>query len=319
MSYDLFFLHGPRTTASGLEQFQQYLLGRPRYSVQGGQIWYQNEATGVYFSFELGGSSQADLEAGEEADPALADGLATTGLAFNINYFRPHIFGLEAELELSALVAHFALLVDDPQQEGMGRGEYSAEGFLRGWNAGNLFAHRAFLGQEAQGERPVSPPQVDRLPAAELERLWTWNYNRDKLQAQLGEETYVSQVRLIRLGGKPVSFLVWGDAIPEALPAVDYVLLLRDELAPKSLFRGRKKDTCLVPFAALSQVLKHAEVRERPIRHYLFRHAAPPRALQDFFRSQKPFAQQLDGLAWDAVRTAEVVQQAEMQLPKRGG
>ena len=83
--------------------------------------------------------------------------------------------------------------------------------------------------------------------------------------------------------------------------------------------RGRKKDTCLVPFATLSQVLKHAEVRETPIRHYLFRHAEPPRVLQDFFRSQKPFGQQLEGLAWDAVRTAEVVQQAEMQLPKRGG
>jgi hypothetical protein len=74
-----------------------------------------------------------------------------------------------------------------------------------------------------------------------------------------------------------------------------------------------------VPFRELSQILRLAEVREAPIRHYLFRHSEPPRVLIDFFRSQPPLHQQLEGLAWDTVLTTEVLDQAKSQLATRHG
>jgi hypothetical protein len=98
----------------------------------------------VYFSFDYTDAKDVDPEEIEEQPN---DGLVPTGLSFNINYIRPHFFGLEAEPELAALIEHFSFLIDDPQRQGMGRGKYSREGFLRGWNAGNLLGYIVHLKQ----------------------------------------------------------------------------------------------------------------------------------------------------------------------------
>src|SRR5205809_479293 len=142
MSYDLFFLKRQASNAISPEVITQYFRGRAHYTLQDQQFWYQNEDTGVYFSFDLTSGGEQEKESPEGGpEAATADGLEPVGLSFNINYFRPHFFGLEAEGELSALTSRFSLRVDDPQNEGMGRGDYSREGFLRGWNAGNVFGH----------------------------------------------------------------------------------------------------------------------------------------------------------------------------------
>ena len=58
-----------------------YFENRDRYEVANGQAWYSNDDTGVYFVFEWDDS---------------ADGQG--GPSFNLNYYRPHIFGLEGEM-----------------------------------------------------------------------------------------------------------------------------------------------------------------------------------------------------------------------------
>ncbi len=116
MSYDL-FLKSESLTA---DEFESYFNSRPHYTLNGDQAFYENEDTGVYFSFDYA-----------------PDELGT--VAFNLNYYRPHFFGLEAAPEVEAFVWAFNLTIDDPQIEGMSDGPFSVDGLLRGWNAGNRF------------------------------------------------------------------------------------------------------------------------------------------------------------------------------------
>ena len=70
----------------------------------------------------------------------------------------------------AAFVHAFDLVVDDPQMAGMGRGEFSADGFLAGWNAGNRFAHGAIVAQHGDTATFHSLPEALPYPA----RLGRW-------------------------------------------------------------------------------------------------------------------------------------------------
>src|SRR6266481_1930677 len=95
VSYDLYF-----TANSGekieKKAFAAHFNGRRNYKVSKKQAVYQNEDTGVYFIFD-----------------APDDGV----VAFNLNYFRPHIFGLEAAPELEIFATTLELTAGDPQGE----------------------------------------------------------------------------------------------------------------------------------------------------------------------------------------------------------
>lgn len=325
MSYDLYFLRRQEFAPVSASDIVGYFRGRPHYSVEETQCWYQNEDTGVCFSFDYhsGEDEPADSEAEDDVDAGetieeIADGLEPVELSFNINYFRPHYFGLEAEHELSALIERFSLLVDDPQNEGMGRGEYSREGFLRGWNAGNLFGHRACLKSMQDAQRPIDSPRLDALPAAKLEAMWSWNYQRAQLQRELGDDVFVPPIRLVRSDGLPKTFVVWGDAIPEALPQVDLYVLVRDELAPRRLFR-KSQDACLVEADAVRPLMSRARRVEAAPPYHLFRYGQPPRVIIEFFQSRKPLAGKLDGLANDKVLTQETLDRALASTREKRG
>ncbi len=316
MSYDLFFLRRPGEKPLTYSELEEYFLSRPNYKANESQFWYENEDTGVYFSFEYGDPSDAGLYLEDETEQLPDDDWVDAGLSFNLNYYRPHTFGLEAELELSDLVGTFRLLVDDPQNEGMGRGEYSRDGFLQSWNTGNAFGHHAYMSREAEGDVPLAPGSGFQLPASELERLWTWNFNYKSLQERLEVDAYVAPIRLIKLEDRPVSFAVWVDGIPEAFPKVDFLFLVRDKLGPRSFFK-EKKDMCLVPFQTITPLLSLARERTVPVHHYLFDHVDPPRKIVELFKSQKSLDGQLDGLAWDQVLTAEIVEEVRSKMNRR--
>src|ERR1051325_2662308 len=132
MSYDLYFKSRNQNSKPTPIEFVEYFRQRKNYEVSNQQVVYQNETTGVYFVFDIG-----ELSDMEDSD--------LLPLSFNLNYLRPHIFGLEAEPEIRSLVEKFSLLVSDDQLDGMSDGEYSTEGFLRGWNKGNEFGYRSIL------------------------------------------------------------------------------------------------------------------------------------------------------------------------------
>lgn len=215
MSYDLYF-SAPRGPVS-LADLEAYFRGRPHVEVDSGQVFYRHPDTGVYCSFDLAAREGHDVPC-----------------AFNLNYFRPHVFGLEVEPVLTHFVEHFALEVEDPQSDGMGSGAYSPEGFLRGWDAGNRFAHEAILAHQ-------SPDALFTLPRARLEAIWSWNLRRADLQRQL-EVTltpgFVPTLMFLVLPECPdlvTVCAVWGDGMPIALPDVaDQVILLGEGIdAPR--------------------------------------------------------------------------------------
>jgi hypothetical protein len=152
MSYDLSFASKRPLSRADVHG---WLSKQPHAFPSDDRVGFENEVTGVYFGFDF------------YEDEALP--------AFNINYVRPHVFGLEAEPLLTAFVERFELEVDDPQSDGMGQGPYTPEGFLRGWNAGNRFGYRAVMSHESR-------PALKSLPRETNHMVWTWNIEREAIQ-----------------------------------------------------------------------------------------------------------------------------------------
>lgn len=208
MSYDLWFR--PRKKAPSIKAMRAWFEQRPNFFMHPDRAGYENERTGVYFGFDFSEDNERD----------------TLPLAFEINYYRPHVFGLEAEPELTAFVREFDLDVDDPQSEGMGEGPYSPAGFLKGWNAGNHFGYRACLGEESR-----RPDHVFSLPRAKNAGVWRWNYVYDAAYAHLEDNQdtlppcfYPTAMLFIDERMQACTGVIWTCDMPIVMPHVDYVI-----------------------------------------------------------------------------------------------
>jgi hypothetical protein len=266
--------------------FQFYFSTRPGYAVQGSQAFYQNEDTGVYFLFERCVPSSGD--AAEEDPNAWA--------TFNLNFFRPHFFATEARPEVQSFVERFTLVVEDPQVSGMGEGLFSAEGFLRGWEAGNRMACRAV----SDGEEPTPS-----LPYDVLESTWRWNRHRATLQSDVGEAVFVPRILFVRDGDAVLTASIWTDAIPVSLPKTDAVILHRDELAPRKWLR-RISGTSLVRWSDLAAFVATYERRRDPHEHCLLHYVERPEDIVDLFRNAE-LSSGLDVVSNDRVLDQEVL------------
>jgi hypothetical protein len=224
MSYDLFFQC--RDGTYDRAKFFEYFQGREWYKVQGSQAWYENEDTGAYFSFEL-------------SDPSEEGGAEHFSVSLNVNFFRPSCFIAEVETEVMAFVHRFDMIAVDPQIGGMGDGEYQRELLIAGWNQGNEFAFSTFLKDPEHRTKPLS------MPSAKLGEIWAWNRGRKARQARSGNLKFVPRISFIRLDQDVSSAAVWTDGIPSVIPPVDQLIVVRQELAPRRLFR-RVKDRSLL-------------------------------------------------------------------------
>lgn len=215
MSYDLYL----RPDAFDADALRHWFTARPHYEVEGEQVSYANPETGVYFTFHIDETTEA-VE-GEE-------GPAGPSVAFNMNYFRPHTFALEAEPEVAAFLARFPSRTDDPQR--MGEGPYVRERFLEGWNDGNRST--VAIAAKQGMERPLS------ADPARVEAAWAWNYGRAQLQAEAGQNLFVPKIVWLQpgpgTGAEPAITWTFGVAtlIPESL--ITCVVLVRQE-RPKLL------------------------------------------------------------------------------------
>src|ERR1700743_190727 len=104
MSYSLEIYLKP---AVGPRRISAYFAARDHFKMVGNEARYGNEKTGVnfWFTFRLG----RDLLFRKVVKSA----------EFEVNFFRPSFFGLEAEIELSAFIAMFRPRIFDPQIDGM--------------------------------------------------------------------------------------------------------------------------------------------------------------------------------------------------------
>lgn len=287
MSYDLYFKSRAGKSSPSAEDFAAYFRARPNYEVSKQQAIYENEATGVYFIFDIGSVEN-------EEEPGLLP------LSFNLNYLRPHIFGLEAELELSELVKQFDLLVSDAQIDGMSEGEYSAEGFLRGWNTGNEFGYRSILSQNP-GHQPMN------LPTAQIESCWRWNFAKDALQSQFGEEVFVPRFLFMKRGNGVVSAVAWPDGIPIAMPEAQLVLIQRRDILPRKLFI-RREDIVMADWSEVVTLLQQFPAEQGALEYRLLRFPQPPEAVVTHLKALIPTKEQPEAVSVDKILNRELVE-----------
>ncbi len=302
MSYDLFFMK--KCGESSNAEFDAWFASRPGYTVRHGQASYANEDTGVYFSFQL--------EHEQEPDPDdAAAGLGPRWASFNLNYVRPSVFALEALPELQAFVDTFKLTVRDPQIDGMGTGDFSADGFLRGWTCGNELGIRAIL--QSHGPNAIAAT----LPTARLHPIWRWNYGRRQLQETLGESVFVPQIMYARGETGVTTMCAWPDAIPVALPACEAIIIGREQPARGLFKRFRQPETqmILVDMRQVLPLLAKFPLKSDPIEYRLLDYPSPPAELTAFIASLPAGAALPDVLATDAIMDEELVQQTRAKLP----
>ncbi len=267
MSYDLTLF--PREPF-GPAEFWTVFRDRPFYELQANDTFarYEHPDTGTYFSFEYrgpdsGGEPVTEDDAGDaDEDP----GAARPRIWFNMNFFRAHVFGLEAVREVADIVAMLDCEIEDPQRDGMGK-RWDADGFLSGWNAGNAFGYQALVSlyqrDDADGASAVDWNDPDDLarrliksdclmaPGADIEAAWQWNYRRAEIQNRLGDDIFVPRIIWAAAGPDvtdadvpppspeaplthPIRVVIWGDETPIVLPdCATHVIVMTDPPPPR--------------------------------------------------------------------------------------
>lgn len=278
MSYDLFFR--PRSGELSREDLFEYFAGRSGYTFPDDDedvVAYENEVTGVYFQFRFDqGTGEGEFEEEDDGERDEDDDGESDGpeIAFEINAFRPHVFALEAQVELAALVAKFDLAVSDPQEQGIDGHAWDGAAFVRGWTWLNEHSYATILRDEWDPEEPLHA-----LPRAEIERCWRWNVAYDALVEEHGEQYFIANIAFAAKEGRVLVHAMWPDDRPILLPRIDEVLLVRGE--------GRQQQTRLVGWDELRErvpALQRAPARG-PGEHWAVTEPEIGDRLEAFFRS----------------------------------
>jgi hypothetical protein len=292
MSFDLSFYRPKGKPPLTEEEFLGHFQGRAHYQISEARAAYENEDTGVYFSFSYSDASNSEGDEDEgtgEVGPRSA--------WFNMNYCRPHTFALEAEPEVTAFVQALALQIYDPQTGGMGRGKYTPEGFLRSWNSGNKFGTGAILAMK-QGADPVPV-----LPSAVIEGCWRWNYERQDFGERRDRVAFAPRIMFLRHNGRVCTLIVWSDEVITALPAVDLVVVNR---RPSQ----KKNDLTLIEWAELKPDLGHFDRETVPMDHLMprFEEEVPDEILKFCRSTGTPIRGKLDWVPVDQILDQELVE-----------
>lgn len=205
MSYDLDLFFEP---AVRRRRVLEHFAARKYFTIDGDEVAYEHPHTEVNFFLRLRCAKNALLQR------------TVVAAEFEINYARPSYFGLEAERELSAFVAAFQPRIEDPQIHGMDEGPYSGEGFLKGWNFGNVFSLRSAVSRLA--DFGLASMLGEALRAA-----WAWNYACAARREEFERSAFVPMIKFRRIDGCASRVVVWPQGEPVILPRVDYVLVGR--------------------------------------------------------------------------------------------
>jgi len=290
MSYDLYFVVKNDSAGPSREAMLDYFSSRELYLIKEDFAFYENEDTGVYFNFLCVPDSEPE---------AIPGGLREV-CTFNVNYFRPHVFALEAYPEVDAFVREFGFGTYDPQEKGMDTGPLTEEGFLKGWNWGNRLAYRTFLVDQTVAAQTYS------FPSAGIHDIWMWNRRRQSYNAALGDYFFVPTVIFgVTPSGLRTSVVV-GVPIPAAVPEVDFVII-----SPRDWLTGNKQDDLpdFVPVraGALLKFFKCLRRLEAPLEHAIVEPLPPCPALELFVRRAVNEMQSFEPVSVEKVLDAELI------------
>jgi hypothetical protein len=274
----------PRSGTLDLAAVRSWLDAQPAWTVNENSAVYENDNTDVYFVLDINDGS---LDADESPLLAL------------INVFRPSFFGRECAVVLAGLVTEFDLLVNDFLDEDITPAEYSEEWLISRWNQSNAAGHRALAGQDGS-----TPPS---LPQSVLTEAWRWNFHRGELQGFLGGDVFVPRIMALSTPSGPTTAVVWTDAIPFVLPRVGHVVIYRNELMPRKLFR-KPSPMQLQPYEVVIDVLGDFAI-QRDGRIDFLQYPTPP-AVRNWVSGLSSPDRGGDGLSWDRVYDTELLASA---------
>jgi len=302
MSYDLYFRSRRPGSEPTWEDMRSYFEERGSYCVSETEAFYENEATGVYFSFQendIEKSSHSHVDVRGERSY-----LELLPVTFTMNYFRPHTFGLEAEREVTAFVEKFNLLVYDPQVDGMTDGIYTPEGFLKGWNSGNDFSYSALFSASYSTE-------IFALPTDKIEAYWQWNMAHEELVERYEERgLFVPKIWYVYYRRKVCSVVAWAEGIELTLPMVDLILTTRTPSKLAGLF-GAKPEQIVLKMCDLLPKLGGFECVNDPYDHFLIEFggdkAKAERELAKLFQGKHPTWGELRRIPHDRLLNEEMV------------
>jgi hypothetical protein len=218
MSFDLYFYTAKDHSLSS-EQIEKYLVAKGCFREGEFPQWlYSNEATGVYFSFEIQRESDdpEDIEIFESFEE-----FDNTRFSFNINFIRPNFFALEAFPFVERFMSELDLHVLNPQSQDDGDNprKQNADAYYSDWTRANL---------------SVSADHFDEFglihfPIEKSNDYWRYNFHKDEMQEKLGEEYFVPSLILTRqtTTGEPITLSTWTEHIPNVFPPADYFVVSR--------------------------------------------------------------------------------------------
>ncbi|HZO51571.1 MAG TPA: hypothetical protein VFB63_02585 [Bryobacteraceae bacterium] len=256
MGYDLTFRSRGSGAAPPIEDLHEYFEQRPNFRIDGFTAQYLNEDTGIYFSFDMGGDFPM----------------------FQLNYARSHVFALEAVDEVRSFMQHFDQIVDDPRIDGMTGGEFSQDKFLAGFDTGNRTGYRMAADPSTGFEGWFT------RPAAVIAAEWRWNFGRAAMQERVGESVFVPKISYFLMEGELRSGAVWSDAIPVAMPEVEYLVIVRDRSWPQRLL-NREPEILALPFAQLEPIAARYRFVPGELGHYQMYWDKAPADVTDFLRN----------------------------------
>jgi hypothetical protein len=230
MSYDLFF-YKKKEKSLTVSEIANYLAEKIGETDKDSNQWfYENEETEVYFSIESN-EPEDDPETIEIFD-SFKD-FDNTNFSFNLNFMRPSFFGLEAFLFVEKFIKDLDLYILNPQEDFELPYKPSKEKLFENWNITNLNASKDNFDKESF-----------YYPLEESNKIWKFNYEREKLLEEVDEIYFVSRVFFCKTlkDKKVVTLSTWTEHIPNILPKADYYLLNREY---KKLFK-KVKDNILI-------------------------------------------------------------------------
>jgi hypothetical protein len=231
MSFDLNFCR-QNGSAPATSELKEYFSAQSGFEVtdvaEGGvEFVYQNEETGVYCIF-----SCSPLDAAE------SEGCAASGLAFNLNYFRPTFFALETMPLVERFCKHFHLVVEDPQDETVQPAQ--AARLISSWQTSNTKVTKEVAKEENM--------ELHYLPEAKATEWWRYMSIRKGLEDSLVRDIFVPSLLIVVDPARTLMrLMVWPNGIPQFFPPADYVYVEREK---KRLF-GKKEESGLVPYESV--------------------------------------------------------------------
>lgn len=218
MSYDLYF-YKHRSAPFSDNDISTYLTNNLCAPNENSNQWFfENEDTGVYFSFDLNEpDDDPELNEQEEAFEYLY-----TFFSFNLNFLRPDFFGREAFLFVDKLINDLGLYVVNSQSNA--EEDYPVQPEIdelyKNWSELNA-THSAHLYNELE---------LQYYPQPASDAVWQHNFSKARLQAELGEEYFVPKIFILQTIAEKriITFCVWPDHLPIIVPKVDYLFIGRD-------------------------------------------------------------------------------------------